>query len=126
MPLARCVVVHGWEDACLAVRAAQRVGTSVTLLSAAGAAAYAGIGWWRALVDGVAQETGRASVDVLDCGDSGGLAVQALRSGCKALVLDPSLPAWNDVADRAASLRGTLLPVRPAALALLSPRAARE
>ena len=125
VPLAPCVVVHGWDDACLALRAAQDAATAVTLLSAPSAAAFAGVLWWRSLVDGAARETGTIPADVLDCGDLAGLAVQALRSGCKVLVLDRSLPAWSDVADRAASLGCTLLPSRPTALDLLRPGATR-
>lgn len=123
---APCAVVHGWGDACLAARAAQEAGTAVTLLSAPNCAAYAGIGWWRSLVDGVLEETGTSLRDVLDCGDHAGLAVQALRSGCLALVLDPLLPAWPDIADRAAGVGAVLLPARPPALDLLRPGAARE
>ena len=40
------VIVHGLDDA----RAALAPGRPVTLLSAPGAALYAGCGWWRALV----------------------------------------------------------------------------
>lgn len=125
-PLPPCVVVHGWDQACLVVHAAQEVGTAVALLSAPGAAAYAGIGWWRALADGVARTTGTAPTDVLDCGTMPGLAVQALRSGCRALVLHPGVPAWADIAYRAAVVGGVLLAVRPAALDLLRPGAVRE
>lgn len=122
LPFPPCVVVHGWDEA----RAAVRAGLPVTLLSGPGAAAYAGIGWWRALVNAVARETGEAPPDILDCGDSGGLAVQALRAGCRALVLDPSLPVWEDVADRAGTLGAVVLGARPPALDLSRPGAQRH
>lgn len=113
-PLPPCIVVQGWEEACAAV--APRL--PVTLLSAPSAAAFAGIGWWRALVDGVAAETGTEPADLLDCGSSAGLAVQALRNRCRQLVLDPFLPAWPDVAERAQRLGSVLLAERPPALEL--------
>lgn len=126
LPSPPYVVVHGWDDALLALRTGREAGTAVTLVSAPSAAAYAGIGWWRSLVDGASRETGTAPADVLDCGDLAGLAVQALRFGCRGLVLHPLLPAWADVADRAATLGGVVLPARPAALDLLRPSAARD
>src|SRR5262249_21900556 len=68
------VVVHGWTDA----RAALAPGRPVTLLSARGAALYAGAGWWRALV--ARARAGHPAVpleDILDCADASGVALGA-------------------------------------------------
>ncbi len=118
------VVVHGLADA----RAALRPGRPVLLLSAPGAASYAGCDWWRALIDRAVAEAGAAceAPDVLDCADAPGRAVEALRAGCLRLVLDPAVPAFADVAARAAALGATVLPTRPLALDLARPGARRQ
>ena len=122
MLLARAVVIHGLADA----RAALRPGRPVTLLSGVGAASYAGCGWWRALIARALAESGHAAADVLDCADAPGRAVEALRAGCRHLVLDGGVPAFADVAGRAATLGAVVLPSRPAALDLAGRGAARR
>ena len=122
MLLPPAVVVHGLGDA----RAALRTGRPVTLLSGPGAASNAGCGWWRALVAQALAEAGRDAPDVLDCADAPGRAVEALRAGCLRLVLDPCVPAFADVAARAAGLGAAVLPVRPPALDLAEPGARRR
>ena len=54
----------------------------VRLLSAPGAAGQHGIGWWQALTRILAAEFPHHTIEAtLDCGDSPGLALAALRSG---------------------------------------------
>jgi hypothetical protein len=118
MNLPRAIVVHGLPH----LRQATAPGLPVTLLSGPGAAIYAGCGWWRALM---ALGAG-GNPDILDCADAAGRAMEALRAGCRLLVLDPALPAWPLVASRAAAVGGTLLPERPAALDLAQPGAIRH
>jgi hypothetical protein len=116
------VVVHGLDDA----RRALALGRPVTLLSAPGAASYAGCGWWRAMIAAAREEIpGTEAVDILDCLDQTGRAVEALRHGLRHLVLLPFAPARDDAAARAAVLGAVLLSARPAALDLASPGAAR-
>ena len=117
MKLPPAVIVHGLVHAKLAVAAGP-----VTLLSARGAALYAGCGWWRALVEA----SGTAGPDVLDCADAPGRAMEALRAGCKLIVLDAALPATPLVAARAAAAGATLLTMAPPALDLAAPGAARR
>lgn len=105
MKLPPAVIVHGLAQARLAVAAGP-----VTLLSAPGAALYAGCGWWRALV--AASLT--AGPDVLDCADAPGRAMAALRVGQKALILAPDHPSFAAVAGAAATLGARLLARRPA------------
>ena len=112
------VVVHGLPD----VQAAVAPGRPVTLLSGPGAAIYAGCGWWRALMALGAQ----GNPDILDCADAPGRAMEALRAGCRLLVLDPAVPAWSLVAARAAVAGATLLAERPPALDLAHRGAARR
>ncbi len=118
MKLPPAVVVHGLGDA----RRALAPGRPVTLLSGPGAAIYAGAGWWRALV----AASGTAGPDVLDCADAPGRAMEALRAGCRLLVLDPAVPAAPLVAARAAAAGALVLPERPPALDLAQPGAERR
>jgi hypothetical protein len=109
------VVVHGLDQA----RAALRPGLPVTLLSARGAALYAGCGWWRALTEGAAHH-------ILDCADAPGHAMAALRIGQAVLVLDRACPAFPAVSAAAASLGALVLTQRPDALDLAQPGAERR
>lgn len=118
MSLPRAVIVHGLEDA----RTVLALGAPVTLLSAPGAAAYAGCGWWRALV--AQARNGFPDVafsDLLDCGEASGQALAALRIGQANLVLSPAAPGWDAVAAIAAAQGGTVLRDAPPALDLAVP-----
>jgi hypothetical protein len=120
------VIVHGLADARLALS----VGRPVTLLSAPGAALYAGCGWWRALVrQARAEAPDVPAADILDCGDGAGQALAALRIGQLRLVLAPGAPGWDAVAAIAAEQGGEVLKSAPAALDLNqrgAPRRLRE
>jgi hypothetical protein len=117
------VVIHGIADA----RAALSFGVPVTLLSAPGAALFAGCGWWCALVGQVRAEfVGAAIDDILDCADASGLALGALRIGQRTIVLDPTAPGRHSVVAIAVSLGGAVLTGRPQALDLSQPAEARR
>ena len=113
MVLPPAVVIHGRAHRV----AAYAPGRPVLLLSAPGAACYAGAGWWRALTQGTEQPA------ALDCGDQPGRALEALAVGCPLVILLPC-PAWQSVATRTPP--GTLLAARPPALDLQHPGAARR
>lgn len=103
------------------------VGRPVTLLSASGAALFAGCGWWRALIDRARGEYPAVAVDdILDCADAPGLALGALRIGQRRIVLDPAVRGWASVAAIATSLGGEVLGARPDALDMSCPGAARR
>jgi fructose/tagatose bisphosphate aldolase len=83
----RAIIVHGLADAEAALAAAEAAGVPVILLSAPGAASYAGIGWFKAL----AREAGRRCPEaryraMLDCGDRPDLAQAAWREGMSDVV----------------------------------------
>jgi hypothetical protein len=106
---------------CLShARTALSEGLPVTLLSAPSAALYAGVGWWRALINAACPAAGTA--DILDCGDAPGRALEALRAGQALLILRAPPSVASDIAERAASVGATLLQVRPAAFDLAGPR----
>lgn len=117
MALHPAFVIHGLAHARLALGR----GLPVTLLSAPNAAAFAGCGWWRAVIAGA----GPGVPDILDCGAAPGRALEALSVGCRILVLRPC-PAWESVAERATALGAELLQHRPPALDLAEPGAERR
>jgi hypothetical protein len=117
------VVIHGLPDARAVLAARQ----PVTLLSASGAALYAGCGWWRALIERVrAEHTDFPIDDILDCADASGLALGAIRIGQRRIVLDPAAPGWSSVAAIATSLGGEVLTLRPPSLDMADRAAARR
>jgi hypothetical protein len=116
--LSQAVVVHGLSDA----RAALAVGRPVTLLSAPGAALYAGCLWWRELLAAAGYE----GVALLDCGAAPGRAVEALRLGLRGIVLEAPPAAFDVVAKLAAAQGAVLLAVAPPALDLALPGAHRR
>ncbi len=121
----RCpaVVVHGLVHA----RSVLAIGRSVTLLSAPGAALFAGCGWWRAVIERARGEYPGVPIDdILDCADARGLALGALRIGQRRLVLSPTSPGWQSVAAIAASLGGEVLTSRPPAFDMAERNAARR
>ncbi len=118
-----CVVVHGLGD----VRLALSQGGGATLLSAPGAALFAGVGWWRALVEAGREACPDAAFDdMLDCADAPGQALEALRHGQRALVLDPGCPAFPTLHALALHEGAVLLGQRPEALDLARRGAARR
>ena len=117
------VIVHGLDMA----RAALAPGRPVTLLSAEGAAAYAGVGWWQALVRAARADFPDTEVfDILDCGFAPGRALEALRAGHTRLVLRADPRVWTDIAERTAARGGVLLATAPEALDLAEPGAGRR
>src|ERR1700712_19352 len=117
------VIVHGLADA----KAALAPGLPVTLLSAPGAALFAGCLWWRQVVAGARAASPRTKViDILDCADASGAAMGALRSGVCRLVLWPHAPGWDSVAAIAEQQGGFILPEPPAALDFAARHAIRR
>lgn len=82
--MAARIIVHSFADARAALSAAAALGRDVTLTSAAGAGAYAGPGWFKALTDEAKRAVPTAHCDtVLDCGAAPGFALAALQFGLK-------------------------------------------
>lgn len=75
------VIVHHLAQTKATINVASELGLAVQLRSCPGAAAYAGVGFLQALGDAVGQPI------IIDCDDDAGLAMAALRSGSKHLLL---------------------------------------
>ncbi len=124
MRLAPAVLVHGAGQ----VRQALAPALPVTLVSAPGAALYAGAAWWLALMAAARTDHPAPSFeDILDCGDAPGRAAEALRLGQRRLVLSGISPAiLGRVQLMAAALGAEVLPSMPEALDLARPGAGRR
>ena len=74
----KTIVFHDLCQARQALEAAREHGQSITLRTAPGAAAYAGVGYLKAVIE-------RAGADeaIIDCGGDAGVAMAALRAGWK-------------------------------------------
>ncbi len=132
MELYPTVIVHGLGDAvaALALGATSKAWASskagVTLLSAPGAALFAGCGWWKALVEAArAQYPDVPCIDILDCADGTGQALAALRIGLSRLVLWPAAPGRDAIVAIAESRGGFVLPAAPPAGPAATPGARR-
>jgi hypothetical protein len=117
------VIVHGLADA----KAALTLGLPVTLLSAPGAAMFAGCVWWREMVAAArAAFPETEAMDILDCADASGVAMGSLRSRICRLVLWREAPGWASVAAIAERQGGFVLSAAPAALDLANRNAIRR
>ena len=115
----RAITVHGHDDAIVAARAAAELAVPVTLVSAEGAAAYAGAGWFLALAAQAAEAFPHANiVAVLDCGGQFGAALGALRAGAKALVFTGPAAEAETLSAVAEAHGAVVSRVRPRALDL--------
>jgi hypothetical protein len=118
------VMIHSVEQG----RTALAPGLPVTLLSGPGAALYAGVPWWCALMAELrARNPARTFPDLLDCADAPGFAAQALRLGQKGLIFaaaEPRLAAH--IAALAAEAGAVLLALPPPALDLAQRGAERR
>lgn len=127
-PLPPALVIHDATHARQAVAAARQAGcATMLLLSSPNAGCFMGPAWWRALI-GLAGSLDPAVAvhDVLDCGDAAGRAMEALRLGQSDLVLGHACPQRDAVLARAGPLGATIRAIRPAALDLAEPGAARR
>jgi fructose/tagatose bisphosphate aldolase len=80
----RRIIVHSLDHARAALGAAAALDVPVTLASAAGAGAYAGPLWFKALIDAARRDYPEVRMTaVLDCGDEPGTVLGALRAGLK-------------------------------------------
>jgi hypothetical protein len=123
MPLAPAVIVHGRADTDHALA----IGHPVTLLSAPGAALYAGCLWWHSLLaEAARRHPDVAMTGLLDCADAAGQALAALRIGVRGLVLEAAVPGRARVALIAASYDAMLLEEPPPALDMAARGALRR
>jgi hypothetical protein len=106
------VVIHHLEQARGALAAAAELGCAIRLRSAPGAAAYAGVGYLEALGRAVGHEI------LIDCGDDPGIAMAALRAGCRRLAFSGAAGTARRLGEMAEQAGAILVHERPAPDAL--------
>lgn len=91
----RPVMVRNSDEAVAAARAAASRGVALTVVSPPGAASFAGPVWFQALVRAARAEVGANPpvTFVLDCGDSPGAVLAAVRAGIEAVSFGGKGPA---------------------------------
>src|SRR5438552_19033076 len=116
----RAVVIHEFAPALAALAAAAEFGVPVALWSAPGAAAYAGAGWFDAVVRAAGNQAPAAVfIAVLDCDDRADLVQAALRQGLTHVCFRGRGAVAVRLADIARQYGATLHRKVPAALDLL-------
>ena len=115
--------MHDLRDTRAAFAAAAELGVPLTVMSAPGAAASLGVGYFAAMIGAARQEFPTvAATAVLDCGAAPGLALAALRLGIDAVRVEAPARVWAKLADIARQLGGALIAGRMAALDLAGAR----
>jgi len=111
------IVVHGVEDAFAAVAAARPLDAPLTLISAPGAAAYAGPVWFLEIVAQARATAPELAVSgMLDCADDAGHALAALRAGVEAIVFTGDAAIAEKLTAIARATGATVRDTRPPAL----------
>jgi hypothetical protein len=111
------IVIHSLAQARGALAAAAAFGIEVELWSAPGAAAYAGAGWFQAVIRAARSAVPMASCRaVLDCGDAPGLVLNALRGGLQSVCFTGAPRLAQKLAQIAAARGFELRRTRPATL----------
>jgi hypothetical protein len=115
----RAVVIHELAHARTALAAAAALGAPVELWSAPGAAAYAGAGWFDAVLRAAGNRVPAAVfIGVLDCDDRADLVQAALRHGLTHVYFRGANAVAARLADIARRSGATLYRKRPRALDL--------
>lgn len=97
------VAIHDLAQARAALAAAGDAGVPIELRSAPDAAAYAGVGYLKALAEAVGQEI------LIDCGEDAGVVMAALRTGCRRLAFTGPPEVAHRLADMAREVGATLV-----------------
>ncbi len=97
------IVVYALTDAYAALQAAAEQNIEVTLVSPAGAAGFAGPGWFRELVGQARNAMPDVAFDsVLDCANEAGIALAVIRDGIEAICFDGPNGVRSKIEDIAA------------------------
>ena len=113
----RAIIFHHLQQAECALAAAAALRRPITLLTAPGAAAYGGPGFYLAMVEQAQARHPEAEVRaILDCGDDGAMAQMALSLGWRCLVLRGKATVRDKLRQIAAAYDAEILPRPPKAL----------
>lgn len=82
----RGIIIHGIDDARTAVTAARSLNMGIRLVSAPGAVSFGGAAWFAEIIAAIRTEFPDVTIEaVLDCGDTPGHALVAMRAGIKSI-----------------------------------------
>ncbi|MDP7547370.1 MAG: hypothetical protein QGF20_08755 [Alphaproteobacteria bacterium] len=113
----RAIIFHHLQQAESALAAAAALHQPVTLLTAPGAAAYGGPGFYLAMLEQAVARHPRAEVRaILDCGEDSAMAQMALALGWRCLVLRGKGAVREKVRQIAVQYGAEILPRAPKAL----------
>lgn len=113
----RAIIFHHLRQAECALAVSVALRRPVSLLTAPGAAAYGGPGFYLAMVELARQRHPDAEVRaILDCGDDGAMAQMALHQGWRHLVLGGRGTVREKVRQIAVTYGADVLPRAPKAL----------
>ncbi len=118
-----CFTVHGLPHLRAVLKAGMEAGRPVVALSAAAASAYAGAGWFAAMIQAGLEEFPNAELTaILDCGDRAGDVLVALQAGLRFLIFTGHPEAARRLTAIAAETGATILAERPVSFDLLNLR----
>ena len=113
----RAIIFYHLQQAECALAAAAALHRPLTLLTAPGAAAYGGPGFYLAMVEQArARHPGGLARAILDCGNDGAMAQMALALGWRCVVLRGRAAVRDKVSQIAAAYEAEVLPRAPKAL----------
>lgn len=113
----RAIIFHHLQQAECALAVAAASHRPITLLTAPGAAAYGGPGFYLAMVEQArTRHPGGLARAILDCGDDSAMAQMAMALGWRCLVLRGSAAVREKVRQIAAAYGAEILPRAPRAL----------
>ncbi len=113
------IIFHSLADALAGLAAAEKSGQPIGLITAPGAAGYAGVGWFLEIVAHIECQKKQARIDlILDCGAEPGVALGAIRAGVKMLRLVGQEPVREKITKIAADHGVVLFEPRGPALDL--------
>ena len=111
------IIIHSLTQAIAALRAAASAKRAIVLASAPDAGGYVGPGWFVALVTAARQEVPEARLTaLLDCGDSAGAALAAIRAEVEGVIFTGRADAARRLADIARQHGVAFETERPAAV----------
>jgi hypothetical protein len=120
---AACFIIHSLAHLRAALAAGAATGRAIIAVSGPGASAYAGAGWFAALVQqGKAEFPDVPLTAVFDCGDRAGDALVALKAGVTHLVFTGHPEAARRLAAIARESGAEILDRRPDGFDLLNQR----
>lgn len=119
LPVGQAVLFHSLDQARFALTAARRAKLALLLLTAPGAGAYLGVGWFLALLATLRPSFPTIEQQVwLDCDDAAGHALSALQQGCQRILFTGDARAATQLKDLASMGQAKILRRRPPSLDL--------